>query len=246
MSVASPFVVLWQDDALCAFHKPSGWLVHRGWGRDAWTAVDQARAQLGAEVYPLHRLDRQTSGVWVVALRPEVATRAQAAFEAGEVEKRYLALVRGHTPPAGEVDAALPRREGGPAVASRSRYRRIAAVDCEPREVSWVEVSPLTGRPHQVRRHMKHIHHPLIGDANYGKGDLNRAFRAHYGLERLALHASSLSMPHPEGGGVLQIHAPLPDDLRVPMRRMGFELDAQGEATVGAPVDAPPRAAQNR
>lgn len=225
--------VLWQDDVLCAFDKPSGWLVHRGWGTDAHTAVDQARAQLGRDVYPVHRLDRQTSGVWLVALRADIAARAQTAFEAGQVHKRYLALVRGETPLEGDVHSPLPRREGGPPVPALTRFRRLAHECVAPRSVSWIEALPVTGRPHQIRRHLKHASHPLLGDANYGRGDLNRAFRARFGLCRLALHASALSLPHPVDGRRVHICAPLPDDLAAPLRQMGFDLDAEGEPRGG-------------
>ena len=236
---------------LLAVDKPSGLLVHRGWGRDATTLVDLVRETLGVEVvHPLHRLDRQTSGVVLFALNADVARDMRDAFEGGEpalgpaalandtvngrvigsdsVEKRYLALVRGVAPESGRIDHPIPRREGGPRVPAVTDFRRVAQAPTEPRQVSLVEALPRTGRLHQVRRHLKHIDHHVIGDANYGKGAVNRALAERYGLERMALHATSLAFPHPGGGGSLTVTAPLPRDLLEPLGRMGFDASLLG------------------
>ena len=194
--------VLYQDDVLLAVNKPSGLLVHRGWGRDETVLVDQVREALGVPVvHPLHRLDRQTSGVVLFALNPDVAARMGDAFESGAVEKRYLALVRGVAPDQGRIDHPLPRREGGPRVPAVTEFRRLAEAATEPRHVSVVEAIPRTGRLHQVRRHLKHIDHHVIGDANYGKGAVNRALAERYGLGRMALHAARLTFRAPGDGG---------------------------------------------
>jgi tRNA pseudouridine65 synthase len=216
--------VIYHDENLLVVNKPSGMLVHRGWGRDGEVLVDFVRRFTGnSSVHPVHRLDRGTSGVILFALNRDIARHLGALFDARLIEKRYLALVRGRPQDDGVIDHPLPRRLGGERVESRSTYRRLATAETEPRHVSLVEVKPLTGRLHQVRRHLKHINHPVIGDANYGKGKLNRAFRASYGLHRLALHAISLSLPWPEGGQITTFHAPLPASLREPFERMGFE-----------------------
>lgn len=218
-----PFPLLHLDGAVAAFAKPSGLLVHRGWGDDAVTATDLARDALGELVSPVHRLDRGTSGVLLFARSGELAARLAEAFEQGQVEKVYLALVRGAAPDEGVVDHPIPRREGGPRVPAASAFRTLhRAVGAAPRTVSLVEVRPRTGRLHQVRRHMKHAGHPLIGDANYGKGALNRAFAEAVGLSRLALHAASLAFPHPVTGAVLRVEAALPSDLTEPFGRLGI------------------------
>jgi tRNA pseudouridine65 synthase len=209
---------------LLAVDKPSGLLVHRGWGRDATTLVDQVRETLGVEVvHPLHRLDRQTSGVVLFALNADVARSMRDAFESSAVEKRYLALVRGVAPESGRVDHPIPRREGGPRVPAVTDFRRVGQAPTEPRHVSLVEALPRTGRLHQVRRHLKHVDHHVIGDANYGKGAINRALAERYGLRRMALHASALTLPHPGKGELLTVAAPLPADLGEPLGRMGFD-----------------------
>jgi tRNA pseudouridine65 synthase len=208
---------------LLAVDKPSGLLVHRGWGRETTVLVDQVRDALGVDVvHPLHRLDRQTSGVVLFALSAGIATRMRRAFDEGAVEKRYLALVRGVAPDAGRIDHPLPRREDGPRVAAVTEFRRLAEASTQPRHVSLVEAVPRTGRLHQVRRHLKHINHPVIGDANYGKGALNREMAAQYDLRRMALHAVSVTFPHPVEGCEVTIRAPVPADLAGPLARMGI------------------------
>lgn len=216
--------VLYRDDSVLAVDKPAGLLVHQGWGRDALVLVDIVRKILGLKtVHPLHRLDRQTSGVVLFALDPAAAATLGDAFENRTVRKTYWALVRGEPPLEGVIDSPVPKTEGGPRVPALTTYRRLATLCTEPRRVSWVEASPRTGRLHQVRRHLKHISCPVIGDANYGKGQINRAFRERYGLCRMALHAAALTFPHPETGRPCTISAPLPPDLELPLRNMGLD-----------------------
>jgi tRNA pseudouridine65 synthase len=221
--------ILYQDDVLLAVNKSSGLLLHRGWGRDATALVDLVRAALGVSVvHPLHRLDRQTSGVVLFAANAEIAAEMSRAFEDGSVEKRYLALVRGVAPEDGRIDHPLPRREDGPRVPALTEFRRVAQAPTQPRHVSLLEATPRTGRLHQVRRHLKHIDHPVIGDANYGKGAINRAMAERYGLRRMALHAQALVFRHPVSGRDTIVRAPLPGDLRAPLTRMGIDAGAFG------------------
>jgi tRNA pseudouridine65 synthase len=215
--------IIRRDERWIAVAKPAGLLVHRGWGRDPVTLVDLVRDLVGpSPVHPVHRLDRGTSGVVLLALDREAAARLGAAFAAGEVEKRYLALVRGAAPDRALVDHPLPRREGGPRVPAVTEVRRLDSAPTLPRETSLVEARPASGRPHQVRRHLKHLGHPVIGDANFGKGPLNREIRERYGLARLALHAVALAFVDPCDGARVELGAPLPPDLAEPLTRMGF------------------------
>jgi tRNA pseudouridine65 synthase len=210
--------VLYQDDDLLAVNKPSGLVVHRGWARDGEVVMTLARSLAGRHVYPVHRLDRGTSGVLVLALAAAAAQFLGAAFEAGRVRKRYLALVRGIPPEAGVIDHPVPRSPGGPRVPAVTGYRRLATFE----RYAWLEIVPETGRLHQIRRHLKHISHPLIGDVRYGKGEHNRLFRSRFGLCRLALHAAEVRLPHPASGAPLRLLAPLPADLAGPLAAMGI------------------------
>ncbi|MFT3764984.1 MAG: pseudouridine synthase [Minicystis sp.] len=230
--------LLYRDDRLAAFAKPSGLLVHRGWGNDDIVAVELAREAIGARVFPVHRLDRATSGVLLFALDAECAAALGRAFEASEVHKVYLALVRGVAPEQGVIDNPVPKSEDGPRVPAVTAFRRRHAGE----RWSLVEAHPRTGRLHQIRRHLKHISHPIVGDVNYGKGDVNRHFREQFGLRRLALHAAALSLRHPFSGEAVTIRASVPPDLGDPFTRLGIPEDALvcegGWAEVGSRAEA--------
>lgn len=232
--------VLYRDAGLLAVDKPSGLLVHRGWAKDERVAVDLAAELVGGRVWPLHRLDRGTSGVLLFARNAELARELSARFEAGEIKKRYLALVRGvvgpedqlidhglrrHDPKTGKLrkkpkDGSEPER-----LDARTHVRGLGSAAVE--RYSLVEARPETGRTHQIRRHLKHISHPIIGDVRYGKGAHNRWFREQLGLHRLALHAYELRLRHPQGREderELSIVAPLPAELASAAHELGIEL----------------------
>lgn len=205
--------------------------MHRGWDKDDDVALFRVRDAIGQQVHPLHRLDRGTSGALLFARTREAAATLAKAFEEGRIDKRYLALVRGSPPDAGVVDYPIPRREGGPRVPAVTRYRRIARSPMD--RCSLVLASPETGRLHQVRRHLRHIDHPLVGDVTHGSGVINRHYRATYGLHRLALHASLLAFEHPVTAARIEITAPIPDDLGEALTRLGLPRSAS--PTEGAP-----------
>jgi tRNA pseudouridine65 synthase len=181
------------------------------------------RDLLGRYVYPVHRLDRGTSGAVVFALSPEVARRLQEALQAGQVEKRYLTLVRGIPPEAGTIDHPVPRSPHGERVDALTEYRRLGTFE----RYALLEVRPRTGRLHQIRRHMKHVSHHVIGDVRYGKGEHNRYFRERFGLHRLVLHALEIAFEHPVTGVPLRVRAPLGEDLAGPFAAMGLDLHSE-------------------
>jgi tRNA pseudouridine65 synthase len=207
LTLAPP--ILYRSAALVAVNKPSGLAVHRGQSHDPVHALELVRDAVRSYVYPVHRLDRATSGVLVFALSEAAARAIGAEFALGSVEKRYLALVRGNPPDSVLVEHRLSQDDGKPPqearteFITRARYGRYALV----------EALPKTGRTHQIRRHLKHLSCPIIGDVRYGKGDHNRFFRTAFALHRLALHATSLALSDPATGERVTILAPLPDDL---------------------------------
>jgi tRNA pseudouridine65 synthase len=201
--------ILYADDDMVIVDKPAGMLVHRGWARDDVVAMTAVRDQLGRWVYPVHRLDRGASGALVFALSSEAARAISEQFAAGTIAKVYLALVRGRPDEAGTIDHPIPRREGGPRVDAVTDYRLVENFG----RYSLVEARPRTGRLHQIRRHLKHISHPLIGDVRYGKGAHNRLFRDRYDLRRLALHAASIELAHPSTGAPIRRDAPIHADM---------------------------------
>jgi tRNA pseudouridine65 synthase len=216
-----------RDEVLLAVNKPSGLAVHRGWAREKQTALALARNLAGRHVYPTHRLDRGTSGVLLFALDRPMAAAIGEQFAGGGVEKHYLALVRGIAPDSGVIDHAIAQRPGAARVPATTSFRRLASFE----RYSLVEATPHTGRLHQVRRHLKHISHPLIGDVRYGKGEHNRLFRDRFGLHRLALHAARLSFTHPNEGQRVIVRAPLPRDLAGPLEAMGLLTAAESAET---------------
>ncbi|MDP8255285.1 MAG: pseudouridine synthase [Candidatus Alcyoniella australis] len=219
--------ILYRDEQLLVLNKPSGMLVHRGWARAPRVLTDLVRELGGGRTaYTVHRLDRATSGVIVFALDQPTAAALNRDFDCGAVRKHYIALVRGRAPDSGVIDYPIPaRKPDGERVPALTEFRLLQFLELEPRELSLVEALPRSGRLHQVRRHLRHIDHPLINDSNYGDTKLNRAISQRWGLNRLGLHSAVLELTHPTSGERLTIRAPLPDDLAAPLSRMGFELD---------------------
>lgn len=224
--------ILYRDEFLVAVHKPSGLLVHRTDidRHETRFAVQIVRDQIGCKVYAVHRLDKGTSGVLLFALQPEVGQALTAQFEAQAVSKRYLAVVRGHPPESGVIDHPLTRIRDdyewsgkdmeSEAQAAVTRYRRLAMAECNVSVDKYptsryapVELDPQTGRRHQLRRHLKHISHPIIGDSTYGKGRHNRFFQQAFGCHRMLLASISLALTHPVTGQPLTLIAPLADDF---------------------------------
>jgi tRNA pseudouridine65 synthase len=219
-----PIDLLFLDDHIVVANKPSQILVHRGWANDDDVALFRVRDAVGSHVHPIHRLDRGTSGALLFARTRELAAVLSRSFEDGAVEKRYLALVRGTPPESGVVDYAIPRTEGGARAAAVTRFRRVARSSVD--RCSLVEAVPETGRLHQIRRHLRHIDHPLVGDVKHGSGEINRRYRAEYGLHRLALHAHLLAFPHPVTGARVSVSAPMPEDLGAPLDALGLPRSA--------------------
>jgi len=222
--------LLYRDDHLVAIDKPAGVLVHRtSMSHDRQFVLQRLRDQLDRWVYPVHRLDRATSGVLLLALDPHTAGLLGKAFREGRVNKRYLALVRGWTEPEGVIERPVydaGKKQKKPAL---TRYRRLAtvelpvAVDRYPTSrYSLVEVYPQTGRYQQIRQHFKQISHPLIGDTTWGNGRHNRFFRDRFGIHRLMLHAASLDFNHPHTDRPVHVQAPLDDQWRNLLQALGM------------------------
>jgi tRNA pseudouridine65 synthase len=213
-----PVRFLYRDPTLAVVDKPSGIVVHPGWAQDDGGLLRQVRDALGQHVFPVHRLDRGASGVVVFALSSEIAGTLGRAFAAGQVDKYYLALVRGHPPADSVIDHPIPAKEDGPRVPAVTAVRSLGTWG----RYALCEARPLTGRLHQIRRHLKHIACPIIGDVNYGKGEHNRLFREQHALDRLALHAFRLVLPHPESGAPLTVSAPLSGSFADCLRAIGL------------------------
>jgi tRNA pseudouridine65 synthase len=228
MSAAPPLRLIHDDRWLVAVDKPAGLLVHRT-ALDAHADDDlltRLQAQLAAPLWPVHRLDKGTSGVLLLARDAATARALGALFRAGAagderaLHKHYRALVRGWPADAGTIDTPLARdpelpSTGQPLLPAATRWtvlqRLRLPIATHPQHadtrLALLALQPLTGRRHQIRRHCKALAHPLVGDATHGKGPLNRAIAAHLGLARLWLHAEALRLDHPATGTPLVLRA---------------------------------------
>jgi len=223
--------LLYLDRWLAVVDKPAGIAVHGGSRVASGETLLPLLARARLEGYaPAHRLDRATSGCLLVA-RPEVAEALRCAFVAKAVEKRYLALCQGQLVEAtGRIDAPLLRADPAAADAGRhkvvvdpagrpavTRYRTVSAWV----QATLVELTPETGRTHQLRVHLAHLGHPLAGDRRYGSGPFNRLLARRYGLDRLFLHSLALSLIHPATGAPLAVEAPLGAELDAVLGALG-------------------------
>ena len=244
--------ILYRDEQLIAIDKPAGLLVHRTDldRHETRFAVQLLRDQIGRHVHPVHRLDRGTSGVLLFALDRDVGRELGQQFEAQRVDKTFLAVVRGHPAPDGRIDHPLARRydayEARPAASDAAQtaitdFRRLAVTELPQRvdryptsRYALVELSPHTGRRHQLRRHLKHIAHPIIGDATYGKGAHNRLFERLFGCQRLLLACLEMRLTHPLSGQPLRLRTPLADDFAHVIAQLGWADVRYGDGEPGA------------
>ncbi len=200
--------ILYRDDYFVAIHKPPGLLVHRTRiSEDTRFVLQILRNQIGQWVYPVHRLDRPTSGVLILGLDSDSARLLTREFENRRVEKRYLAVVRGYTEEKGVVDYPLQEETWKEPQEALTLYRKLEQVELpfpvgryRTARYSLLEIEPRTGRMHQIRKHMKHIFHPIVGDTTHGDGKHNQLFREEFGIHRLLLVATGLTFQHPYTG----------------------------------------------
>lgn len=230
--------LLHRDAEIVVVHKPSGLLVHRSIidRHERRFAVQILRDQLGQRVYATHRLDKGTSGPLAFGLDRASAAALSRQFAAGSVDKTYLAVVRGWPAPSGVIDhplAAVPdpllgdTPHGGRE--SRTLHRTLATCELAHRvdryatsRYALVELTPLSGRRHQLRRHLAHVSHPIIGDSTYGKGRHNRLFRELFGSQRLLLACTRLAFDHPVTGQRVCIEAAPSADFMKVLQSLGW------------------------
>ncbi len=215
--------VLHVDDRLAVVAKPAGLMVHdsalaRG---ETDFAADRLREQFGRPVFLVHRLDRATSGCLLLAFDRDTASALGRTLMSHEVEKTYWAICRGWPAEAEfvvdhDLDGGPGKPQKKPAI---TRFRRIATAEIDvpsagfsTSRYAWLEASPQTGRFRQIRRHLKHLSHHLIGDTSHGDGRHNRAFRM-MGIHRMLLHARALAFAHPATGEPLRVEAPVDDEF---------------------------------
>ena len=225
---APVLTILYQDEFLVAIDKPAGMLVHRSFldRHETVFVMQTLRNQLGQHVFPVHRLDRPTSGVLLFALSADVARLLTEQLTEQHWRKFYLAVCRGFVKQAGILDYPLKeqldkiadkqasqdkdKQEAITALWPLARVELPIAIGKYPvARYSLVALQPLTGRKHQLRRHLSHLRHPIVGDTTHGEGKHNRLFAEHFHSQRLLLIAKRLELIHPVTGVDLVIEAPL-------------------------------------
>jgi len=211
--------VTYQDDFLIAINKPHGLLVHKtNLAMDADNSVLKVlRAQLNKPIFTIHRLDRKTSGVLLIALDKKVQRELSKQFMERSVHKTYLALVRGFTSAHGTIDYAVKDLKGKIKDAT-THYKTLKKYELDlpfgkhlTSRYSLVELKPETGRYHQLRMHMAHIFHPIVGDRPHGCNKQNRLFKERFDLMEMMLHAKDIEFFHPALNRRMQVCAPLSD-----------------------------------
>ena len=228
--ISYTFDVLYQDEHLVAINKPYGFLTHRtALAKYETQIVLQAlRDQLGRSVHPIHRLDRKTSGVLLWGLDSKAHSDMSKLFQENLIKKSYLAIVRGYTKDEGTIDYPL-KNEAGRSQEAVTNYKTLERKEQkwplgkhETSRYSLLELNPTTGRMHQLRRHLSHIFHPIIGDRPHGCSKQNRMFKQKFGFEEMLLHASSLSFTHPYTDIEIKIQAPLFESYLKMASKIGF------------------------
>ncbi|RZM21516.1 MAG: pseudouridylate synthase [Pedobacter sp.] len=222
--------IVYQDDHLIAVNKPHGLLVHRSSiaGDAKEFALQMLRDQIGRHVSPVHRLDRKTGGLLLFAFEKEIEIAMHKQFMNGEVQKKYLAVLRGYAPDKEDIDYPLAKENGTLQDAFTSfvtlqRAELEVAFGKHPTSrYSLVEATPTTGRMHQLRRHFAHIFYPIIGDRKHGCNKQNRFFMEQWEMTTMLLHASELSFSHPLTGEQINLKAPVQEEFARVMKLMGW------------------------
>lgn len=236
------FNILKIDKNFIVVNKPSGILVHKSGidKRENIFMLQELRDQLGKKVYPVHRLDKPTSGVIIFAFNKEYARYFHTQFSENLIEKSYLALVRGYISDNIHIDHPIQdkkvfrnqNREKIPFKSALTDIRPLQNIELpipngkyQTSRYSFLQIFPQTGRYHQIRRHLKHISHPIIGDTAYGKTEHNNIFRKHFNNNRLLLHARSITFINPENNKKEKYICHLPENFKNILQAIGIFPD---------------------
>lgn len=224
--------IVYQDEHLIAINKPHGLLVHRSSiANDAKEfALQMLRDQVNRHVSPVHRLDRKTGGLLLFAFEKEVEIAMHQQFQNGEVQKKYLAVLRGYAPDSGDIDYPLAKENGTMQeaftafVTLKRAEINVAFGKHSTSRYSMVEATPTTGRMHQLRRHFAHIFYPIIGDRKHGCNKQNKFFKEEWEMTTMLLHASELIFDHPVTKEKVQLKAAVQDEFKRAMDLMGWSF----------------------
>ncbi|MFD1631560.1 pseudouridine synthase [Pseudopedobacter beijingensis] len=225
--------IVYKDEHIIAINKPHGLLVHQSpIARDAEEfALQILRDQIGQTVWPCHRLDRKTGGVLLFALDKESEIKLQTQFQENLIKKKYLAILRGHSPETMKIDYPLPK-ENGKLQEAVTFFKTLSHTEIDvplgkhpTSRYSLVEAKPETGRMHQLRRHFAHILHPIIGDRPHGCNKQNKLFKEKWEMDTMMLHALSLEFNHPVTNSTIIVKAPIQDEFKRTLTFLNFNLE---------------------
>lgn len=222
--------ILYEDEYLLIIDKPAGLMVHpNSFDWKSPTCITVVEGMKGGRVYTVHRLDRATSGLVILALDPETAALLSLAFRERRIQKRYLALVRGYIEESGAVDSPIRRRPGAREAPALTLYSPLARTELDvplgphsTARYTLVSLDLKTGRSHQARRHMQRISHPVVGDKPHGDRDHNRYYAERFGREYLFLRAVELRFAHPRTDTIIDVWAGLPDHWQTVLNAIGI------------------------
>ena len=227
--------IVFEDEYLLAVNKPNDVLIHHSFMArdrdDEQTLLDMLKEQLGYKYYPIHRLDRKTSGVLLLAKKREDVRAFQILFQENEVQKIYYALVRGFAPETGRIESPVKGRDANVYKDALTNFKKLKEVCLDipvhpynQSRYSLLELKPETGRLHQLRIHMNKISHPIVGDPKYGDRFHNRMFESKFDCTKLFLHARAIQFVHPITKKELNIQADFPSHWTVVMESFGWEF----------------------
>lgn len=226
--------ILYEDDYIVVVNKPNDILMYPSYyARNITepTLIEVLTAQLNAKYQPLHRLDRKTSGVVIFGKTSEVARTFQELFAANLVNKTYLAVVRGFCNDEGIIDTPVKNEDTGVYKEALTHYKTRQTFEWDQpvtpypqSRYSLLELSPKTGRMHQLRKHLNKISHPIIGDHKYGDRNYNRLFTKEFGVDRLLLHAAKIEFQQPFTEEQVILEASLPSNWSKVFDLFGWEL----------------------
>jgi len=228
-------MILYKDKYIIAVNKPNNVLVHHSKMANNKTAekslVQLLIASTGNKYYPIHRLDRKTSGIIVLAKEKQYISKFQALFISNQIQKTYFGIVRGHISNSGIIDTNVKGRDANVYKTALTEYIMLNKVlldipvtPYKSSRYSLVKLLPKTGRLHQLRIHMNKISHPLIGDPKYGDRFHNRMFETEFNCNKLFLHAQKLEFKHPFTDKNIQITANFPDDWHTVCNKFGWTI----------------------
>lgn len=214
--------IIYEDEYFVAINKPNNFLVHQShYARNIIepTLLDVLKIQLTYPLYPLHRLDRKTSGMLLLLKNKQYVSQFQKLFTTNNITKTYFAIVRGFSNPSGKIDSPVKNDDTSIYKNALTHYKTINTIELnipvypyEKSRYSLMKLAPETGRMHQLRKHLNKISHPIVGDYKYGDRFHNRMFEDNFNCNYLFLHASNIAFVHPITKQSILLKAKFPAD----------------------------------